>query len=83
MLNTHLGEGPRTDQSGVIKEDNWPRLNKDPRGLSYIKDLNHLFTMLFLIEGEKPTPFLSVYIFLPCFCLKQIVSLCAFPYMML
>ena len=74
MLNTHLGEGPRTDRSGVIKKkkkkDNWPKLNKDQRGLSYIKDLNHLFTMLFLIRGGNPHPFsLCIY-----FCLASVLS---------
>ena len=47
-----------------------PKLNKDQRGLSYIKDLNHLFTMLFLIRGGSPHPFsLCIY-----FCLASVLS---------
>ena len=26
------------------RNDNWPKVHKDPEGLSYIRDLNHLFT---------------------------------------
>ena len=37
------------------EEDNWPKANKDPEGLSYISDLNHVFTVL-LIQ-DVPTPF--------------------------
>ena len=37
------------------EEDNWPKANKDPEGLSYISDLNHLFTALILIREDART----------------------------
>ena len=42
-LRTHAWEGPRIGQVWEKKRDNWPKVNKDPEGLSYISDLNHLF----------------------------------------
>ena len=39
-LHTHLGEGPWTRQVWIKKQDNGPKGNKDPEGLSYISDLH-------------------------------------------
>ena len=63
---THVAEGPRTRHMWERKQNNWPKVNKDLKELSYIRDLNHLFTALLLIR-EDAIPFLSGCIFLPCF----------------
>ena len=54
-LFVHVGEGPRTGQVWEKKWDNWSNGNKDPEGLSYISDLSHLFTVLFLIRKDAHT----------------------------
>ena len=46
------------------KQDNWPNVNKDLEGLSYISNLNQLFTAFLLIREEGHTR--SVY-----FCLAS------------
>ena len=45
-LRMHVGECPGTSQVWKKKQDNWPTVNKDLEGLSYISDLNHLFPAL-------------------------------------
>ena len=59
-LRTHVGEDPRTSQVWKIEQDNCPKVNKDPEGLSYISDLNHLFTALVLIREDARTLSLSL-----------------------
>ena len=51
----HLGEDPWTSQVWRKKQDNSPKVNKDPGGLSYISDLCHLHTM-FLFTQDTCTP---------------------------
>ena len=46
------------------KPDNWSNANKDPKGLSYISGLHHLFPELFFIQ-DAHTP-LQV-----CLCLAS------------
>ena len=36
-------------------QHNWPKVNKDPEDLSYIRDLSHLFTVLLLIREDSHT----------------------------
>ena len=36
------------------RNDNWPKVHKDPEGLSYIRDLNHLFTTLLIQDSRCP-----------------------------
>ena len=90
-LHTHVGEHPRTSQVWTKKQGNWPNVNKDREGLSYRRELNHLFTTLLVQDActapwmcisvasdllrsssleRIPIPFLSGYVFLPCFWLK-------------
>ena len=47
-LCTHLGEGPRTSQVWKKKRENWPKVNKDLEGLSWMTDLNHVLTVLLI-----------------------------------
>ena len=54
-LHTHVGEGPGTSWVWKKKQDNWPKVNKDPEGLSYISNLNHVFTVLLLIREDDRT----------------------------
>ena len=42
MLRMNAGEGPRTGQIWKKTQDNWPKVNQHPEGLSYISDLNYL-----------------------------------------
>ena len=56
----HLGEVPWTSQVWRKKQDNWPKVNKDPGGLSYAGDLCHLHNMLLLTQ-DTCTP-LSVFL---------------------
>ena len=59
-LGTHVRECPRTGQLWEKKQDNWPKINKDPEKLSYVSDLNHLFTALLL--GREDTHTLSFWV---------------------
>ena len=60
-LHMHLGKRLRTDQvwkktkTKTKNQHNWPKVNKDPEGLFYIRDLNHLFTVLLLIREDSHT----------------------------
>ena len=54
-LRMHVGEGPRAGQVWQKKPDNWPKVNKDPEGLSYGSDSNHLVTELLLIREDAHT----------------------------
>ena len=49
-----FGEGLRTNQVWKKKQDNWPNVNKDLEGRSYVSDLNHLFTMLPIQDAHTP-----------------------------
>ena len=61
-MSTHIREGPVSSQVWEIKQDNWPKENKDPEELSYTSDLNPLSGAL-LIQGDALTltPPLGVY----------------------
>ena len=49
-MHMHIGEGPGSSQVWKIKQDNWPKENKDPEELSCISDLNHLSDALLIQE---------------------------------
>lgn len=53
----HTSWGRYMDQSDVKKEtiDNWPGINKDLDGLSYVSDLYHLRIVFFLIQDTHST----------------------------
>ena len=61
-------EVPGSGQVWEIKQDNWPKENKDPE-LSYVSDLNHL-SGTFLIWGNACTLLLLWGVLLLCFCLR-------------
>ena len=48
---THIGEGPGSGQVWEIKQDIWPKENKDPEELPYISDLNHLSGVILVQEN--------------------------------
>ena len=45
-LHKHLGEGSRNSHCVKKGQDNWPNVNKDTEGLSYMSDFNHLFVWI-------------------------------------
>ena len=49
-LHTHLGEGLWISHMWRRKQDNWSNVNKDPEGLTYKTDVNHLVTVLLLTQ---------------------------------
>lgn len=60
--------GPRAGHVWKKKQDNWPKLNKDLEGLSYV---NYLTTLIaFLLIREDAQTLFSLCVSLPYFCLK-------------
>ena len=52
------------NKTNKIKQNSWPKGNKDPEELSYINDLNHLSGVLFVEEdAHTHIPLLGVYYF--------------------
>ena len=49
-LQMHLGEDPWNSQVWRKQHDDWPRVNKQLEGLSYINDSHHLWTELPLTQ---------------------------------
>ena len=67
--HTRVGESTTTRQVWKKKQDNWPKVNEHLEGLSYMRDLNHLFTSFLLIREAAHT--LSFWVCISaCFCLK-------------
>ena len=46
-----MGESTGSSQLGKMKQDNWPKKDKDLEKLSYLTDLNH-FADILLIQGD-------------------------------
>ena len=63
-LHRQMGEDTSTGQLWEKKQDNWPKVNKDPEEPPYINDLT---ASLLHPSFRMPTPFLSMCVFLPCF----------------
>ena len=74
-LCMHFGEDPKTSQMWRKKQDNWPRINQDLEGLSYISDLHHLHIAFLLIQDTRTT--LWVCLYLASELDKQTLFLCA------
>jgi len=53
-MHTHDREGPGSGQVGEVKQDNWPKENKDLEELPHLSGLNHLSGML-LIQKHAHT----------------------------
>ena len=62
-MHRQMGEDPRTGQLWEKKQDNWPKVNKDPEELPCINDLT---ASLLHPSFRMPTPLLSMCVFLPC-----------------
>ena len=62
--------GPRAGQVWKKKQDNWPKVNKDPEELPYRNDLTTSLLHSSSLGG-MPTPFLSWCVSLPRFCLNS------------
>ena len=54
-----IGEGPGSDPMWKIKQDNWPKENKE---LSYISDLNRLSGTLFIQKEAHTLTLLGAFI---------------------
>ena len=52
-----MGEGPGSGQVWKLKQNNWPKEDKDLEELSHLNDLSHLSgAILFQTDAHTPTP---------------------------
>ena len=55
-LSMHLGKDPWMSQVWRKNQDNWPEVNKDPEGLSYISGWRCLCTVPLLAKSRQSCP---------------------------
>ena len=79
-MGMQIREGAGFGQVRKIKQDNWPKENKDLEELPHLSGLNHLSgTLLIQEEAGTCTPPLGVYYCYASALNKQTTFLCALP----
>ena len=70
-MSTQIRQYPASSQVWEIKQDNWPKVCKDPEELPYISEL--ITSGAFFTQGGFPHPYSSLECIFLCFWLKPIL----------